>query len=343
MQRIQIEHLQSSLSWAPFDLRTEVIRLAAEFMLLRPAVVHGWQDATGLAAALAGLIAGVPRLIIATRNVNPSNFDYFRPFMRPVYRRLSEEPNVVLTNNSSAGARDYEQWLGLDLGRFAVVRNGVDDMALRQLDPDIASKRRAVLGVPPDARVIGGIFRLQAEKRPLLWLQVARHVVDRMPQAHFVLYGSGTLEHRIRTMSRKLGIDDQLVMAGKTASVAQAMSLFDVLLLTSAQEGTPNVVLEASVLGVPVVATAVGGTAEAMRPGVTGFLVPCPVNAAVADDELARRLADAVIEALESEVLRRSVCREGPTFVRQVFGLERMIAEMRALYCRPTAGSSADS
>jgi glycosyltransferase involved in cell wall biosynthesis len=327
----EVRRLHSSLAWAPTDLRSAVIRLAAEFLGLKPAVVHGWQDATGLATAVAGLVCGTPHVIVNTRNLNPTNFAYFRSYMPALYRRLSEEPNVVLVNNSNAGARDYERWLGLDDGRFVVVRNGLDETALHPRDAQGTYAQRVALGVPPDAAIVGGIFRLEDDKRPLLWLEVARRVLDSRPNTYFLLYGGGNLESKTRARARKLGITRHLVMPGRSANPGEALSLFDVVLLTSAVEGTPNVVLEASMMGVPVVATAVGGTPETIVAGSTGLLVPSPAPGKN-DDGLARQLADRVIEALESEELARSAFRHGPDFIREFYGLERMIAETQALH-----------
>jgi glycosyltransferase involved in cell wall biosynthesis len=326
--------LSASLSWAPPDLRNDILRLVPELLRLRPAVVHGWQDTSGPAAAVAGLAAGVPRVAISTRNLNPTHFGYFRPYMPAVYRRLAAEPGMILTNNSDAGARDYERWLGLHAGRFQVVRNGIDAVELQPPDDAEKAALKARLGLPPGARLVGGMFRLQAEKRPLLWLRAARLVLERRPEAWFAIFGSGPMLGRMRRLAARLGLRHRLVLAGETAEPFAALSLFDVCLLTSRQEGTPNVMLEASLAGVPVVATDVGGTAETVLPGITGLLVADTHGSGskAADEVLALRIADAVVEALDSESLRRSAAREGPRFVHSVYGLERMIRGTLALY-----------
>ena len=108
-------------------------RFAGEFAVQRPRVVHGWQDGVGLAAGFAALAVGVPRIIVAGRNVRPANFSYYRPYMHAAYRLLAAEPRVILCNNSEAGARDYAAWLGIDPARIEVVRNGIDDDRVRRI------------------------------------------------------------------------------------------------------------------------------------------------------------------------------------------------------------------
>jgi len=109
-------------------------------------------------------------------------------------------------------------------------------------------------------------------------------------------------------------------------NVETGLSLLDVFLLTSAFEGTPNVILEASCLGVPVVATDAGGTREAIEQDVTGQVVSAAHPA-----EIAR----CVIAVLADTHLTSRVKIEGPAFVEKRFGLRRMVLETLTLYGLP--------
>ena len=135
---------------------------------------------------------------------------------------------------------------------------------------------RARLGIPVDAPVIGGVFRLYPEKRPLLWIEVARHVARSHPEAWFVMVGQGILKREIEQTARRFGIVERLLLPGVVDNVLPMMRAFDVFLLTSFGEGLPNVVLEAQSAGLPVVATNAGGVVEAVQPGVTGWIVDSP-------------------------------------------------------------------
>ena len=119
--------IAEALAWAPKDFVADVLRFAGEFAVQRPRVVHGWQDGVGLAAGFAALAVGVPRILVAGRNVRPANFSYYRPYMQTAYLLLAAEPRITLCNNSEAGARDYAAWLGIDPALIKVVRNGIDD------------------------------------------------------------------------------------------------------------------------------------------------------------------------------------------------------------------------
>lgn len=325
-----VDAFWASIQWAPLDIRTDIFRLAGELYRIRPTVVHGWQDATGIIAAFAALAVNTPRIVISGRNVHPDHFSHARPYMRRAMHYLVGRPEVVLTNNSTAGAHSYADWLRLEVGQIPIVRNGIEPQAfVRPSQEEITDFRRR-LGVASGATLIGGSFRMQVEKRPLLWLEVAKRVNREWPNAQFVIFGDGTMYSVLQKAAIRFGLAERLALPGHVANMRLALAALDVMLLTSAQEGTPNVVLEANCLGVPVVATDAGGTGEAMIDGVTGLLVR---EATVGTPGgLADALAEGVIRVLTEVSLREAVRHVGPAFVTANFGYDRMINEMLALY-----------
>jgi glycosyltransferase involved in cell wall biosynthesis len=326
-----VDAFRASLAWAPADIRDDILRMAGELHRIEPAVVHGWQDATGIVAAFAALATGSPRIVVGGRNLHPGHFSHSRPYMRAALGFLAARPEVVLTNNSAAGACSYAEWLGLPIDAIPIVRNGIAREALtRPAAAEIAAFRQK-LGVPTGCPLVGGVFRLQAEKRPLLWLDVASRVSRAFPQAHFVILGDGTMRGQMQKAAARLGLGERLVMPGNLDDARLALATFDVMLLTSKQEGTPNVVLEAACQGVPVVATDAGGTSEAILEGVTGLIVR---EHGVPVGDLAGALAEAVVRTLAGELPHEGVRRCGPAMIARSFSLERMIDEMMVLYRR---------
>jgi glycosyltransferase involved in cell wall biosynthesis len=328
---------RGGLRWPPADIRDDIVRLAAELHAIGPRVVHGWQDATGIVAAFAGLALGLPRIVISGRNLHPEHFSHARPYMRKAYAYLAGRPEVVLTNNSRAGARSYADWLGLEPSAIRVIRNGLDTGAFSRPTADEITAFRLSIGLRPAGLLVGGIFRLQAEKRPLLWLEVAARVSLKVPDARFVVFGSGTMRRQLEKAAARLSIADRLVMLGTELNVRLALAMLDVLVLTSSLEGTPNVVLEAACLGVPVVATDAGGTSEAMIDGHTGLLVR---EQAVSKISLADALSNAVAQVLAGAISKEKVGDVGRAFIQAAFGLDRMIDQTRALYDANEASAS---
>jgi glycosyltransferase involved in cell wall biosynthesis len=169
--------------------------------------------------------------------------------------------------------------------------------------------------------LIGGLFRWSAEKRPLLWLDVAALLARRLPAARFLLFGEGPLGDAMQRHIDAGTLGHRIQLLPPTAEVALALSAFDLLLLTSEWEGTPNVAIEAQAVGTPVVLTGGGGAREAIAEGTSGVYVEAPEAPA---------MADAVATLLGAQ--RGLPAREAMTFVQHRFAMARMLARTRSLY-----------
>lgn len=315
--------LRESFAEIEYGLMEEILNLVEEFRARRPEVVHAWQDSTSIKVGIAAMITGVPRIVLASRNVTPMNFTYYQEYMRSIYRALAECDEVRFLNNSEAGASDYKQWLELPDGRISVVRNGADLSHLKRGSPMEVARYRQELGIPEAAMVVGSVFRFWAEKRPMLWLEAAAEVARSFPGTHFLIIGEGPLRPKMEKFVIARGLKGRVHLPGTRPDVALTLSVMDVFMLTSEFEGTPNVILEAQWLGVPVVATDSGGTRESFSSGATGRLVLEAVPA---------EIALPVSEFLACRSLRDAARKQGPDFVIKNFGITRMIAETLALY-----------
>jgi glycosyltransferase involved in cell wall biosynthesis/SAM-dependent methyltransferase len=302
-----------------------VLNTARHFHELAPEVVQTSLDWTNITMGLAAVMAGVPRVLVSGRNLSPTHFGFFQWFMYPAYRALAAQPNVTLFNNSESGARDYEKWLGLPSGSVAVVRNGIDTAAFTPPAPRTRARARAHFGLGQDVPVVAGAFRLSPEKRPLLWLKCAAALVQRVPKVEFLLLGAGPMQMKAQMYAYKLGIGDRVKFAGVAKDIRFAFAAADAVLLTSLQEGTPNVLIEAQAMGLPVVSTPAFGAAETVCDGVTGTIVP----SARAED-----LADATAAILNDPGRAARFSAAGPAWAAERFGMERMVDELLALQAR---------
>ncbi len=311
------------LAQLPGAMAEEILNMVEEFKNRRPAVVHAWQDSTSIKVGIAATMAGVPRIVLASRNLTPVNFGYYQEYMKPAYQALSELDNIIFLNNSVAGASDYCRWLEIPQDRFQLVRNGVDFSRIIRVDDSIVSAYRHSLGIPQHASVVGAIFRFWEEKRPMLWLEAARQIAKLVPEAHFLLIGEGPMRKEMETFVQRAGLQNKVHMPGARTDIATPLSAMTVFVLTSKFEGTPNVLLEAQWLGVPVVATDAGGTCEAIDEGVTGWCCRTP-DAVV--------IAAKTKEVLSDSSFRQELRQRGPRFVDQQFGMNNMIDRTLSLY-----------
>ncbi len=318
-----LKAIEDAIAWLPTDVAEDILRFAGDFAELKPSVVHAWQDAISIAAGYAAHLMGVPRIILSSRNVAPTNFAYYRPYMRNAYQELISCPAITMVNNSEAGAADYARWLGCPVERFVVKRNGIDTEKIRRADTPSVTALREDLGIPEGVSVVGSIFRFYDEKRPRLWVEAAALVAAQRPDVHFVIFGIGPLKAEIESIARRAGFETRFHCPGTIADPARGLSLLDVFVLTSQFEGTPNVVIEASLLGVPVVAVDAGGTAETILDGRSGFLVKQPE---------ANAIAERILTILGDRDWSSQAKREGPAFIKHRFDLETMLENTLLLY-----------
>src|SRR5436309_3000573 len=95
----------------------------------------------------------------------------FQPYMAAAYRAIFRRREVVLLNNSYAGANDYSRWLAVPRDRFRVIHNGFE---FPDISPKTRTERRKEYGIPEDAIVVGSVLRFGEEKRPELLMDITR-------------------------------------------------------------------------------------------------------------------------------------------------------------------------
>lgn len=313
----------SILKALPSGLALDISNLVREFERLKPEVVHAWLDWDSVRAGIAAAIAGVPKIFLSGRNLAPYNFKLYQSYMKPAYRSLAKLENVRFLNNSHAGANDYADWIGIPRDRIAVINNGFFFDPQTIATAAEKNRRRQSIGIDDGTLLVGGIFRLEDEKRPLLWIESAIKIAESLPNVQFIIYGQGSMLEHVKSRIAGSPIDGRITLAGITQTPLDAMSLMDVFLLTSYGEGLPNVLIEAQSVGTPVVCTDVGGAAEAVKNTVTGSVIN-------SDDACV--IANAVIHLLNDQPLRDAMGIAAQEFVRHQFGLQRMIEETLAVY-----------
>jgi glycosyltransferase involved in cell wall biosynthesis len=315
--------VRAAIDTLPFELR-EVGLYAKTLAAEQPEIVHLWLDEVNVKGGIAAVLTGIPKIVISQRSLPPSNFGLHQPYMRESYRWLARQPGVKMINNSAAGARAYEAWLGLPQRSIGVVHNGYafDEPELARYQAD-GIKFRHNIGMPSGALVVGAVMRLSEEKCPFLWLEIASCVRRDLPEARFLIVGDGPLRAAMEVRSANQDLAGAVFFAGHLKESMAAIACMDVLLLTSRAEGLPNVLVEAQFLGVPAVTTPAGGAREAVSHGKSGWVL---------DGWDAVSSARQIVRLLRDEHWREAATRYGPEFAFARFGVQRSIDETLAVY-----------
>lgn len=141
---------------------------------------------------------------------------------------------------------------------------------LHPVTPDARRRARATLGLPEEAKVVGTVGRLDAQKSPADMV-AALATLDR-DDVYVVWVGGGSLFERTRRLIERKGLAGRFLLLGDRADVPALLPAFDVFALSSLYEGLPCALVEAMTCRIPVVATAVNSVAEAVISGTTGLL-----------------------------------------------------------------------
>jgi len=192
-------------------------------------------------------------------------------------------------------------------GRARVIVHGVSRSRADELAADrdrIRAEVRAELGVPDGELLVLTVAIIRPEKGYDVLLDATRILAERDVPVRVAAVGSGPMEDEVRARHRALGLGDRLQLLGQRHDVLRLMAAADIYVLASHQEGMPVTLMEATSMGLPIVATSVGGVPQVITDGVEGLIVPPgdpeqlanALQQVVADPSLRQRLGRAARE-----------------------------------------------
>jgi len=188
--------------------------------------------------------------------------------------------------------------------------------------PDRNTARRD-LGLPVDAAVAGVIARLERQKGVVFFIRALPKVLQQIPNAHFIIAGDGPLRSMLYKEAASLNILSHLHFLGWREDIGRVLAALDVMVLPSLWEAFGIISLESMAMGVPVIASRVGGIPEVVRDRETGLLVP-PGNS----DELAR----AIISLLADPAYARRLGLQDIEWVSEHFSVTDIVQAHQRIY-----------
>jgi len=205
--------------------------------------------------------------------------------------------------------------------QYRVIHSGIDPKQY-QLSLLAANKARKELrskGLP----CVLVLSNFKNQKSPMDVVEVADAVRSRVPYALFLWAGDGPLFGKVEAEIKARGLERHFILLGWREDIGRLLAACDALLLTSLHEGLPRVVLQAMAAGKPVVATAVNGTPEAVKDGVTGFLHPAHDTAG---------MVESLAKVLQDPALGRKMGAAGRKALQGTFLIGKMLGEIEKLY-----------
>lgn len=273
-------------------------------------VVQGYNAET--LGRIAARIAGVKHTISWVHNIGDVKP---RGTVRSTVDRALNRWTSGYFGVAEAQRRYLVDELGYPDGKIRIIHNGVDPAQF-----GIGTNRgvRAEFGFAADDPVVGIVAMLRPEKDHVSFLRAARTVVDELPRARFLIIGDGPTRPQLEALCAELQITRNVHFAGSRHDVVRLLQAIDVFVLSSVTvECFPISLLEAMACARPAVCSAVGGIAEMINDGETGYLVP-PKD----PPQLAARL----VSLLRDPLTARRMGRAARARVETEFDLDRSIA-----------------
>lgn len=315
----------------PVRPHKDVLALAQLIALLRkikkekprlPVIVHTHSSKAGILGRWAGFIAGCEGIVHSYHGFGFT--DWQHPLVRSAFvwaeritRPITDRFICVSLNNLKKGAEEKV----LVESRAHLIRSGISISEFKREDKN-PKEVKDELNIPADSPVVGMVACFKPQKAPLDFVAIAKRVASEHGKAYFVVAGDGELRAEMERKIEESGLKDRFLLLGWRKDIPRLMSAMDVVVLTSLWEGLPRVIPQAWSAQVPVVVTAVDGSAEAVRDGVNGFLFePHDIETG----------AQKILAVLKDNNLAQRIVTEGKKSVQE-FDIDLMVRKQEELY-----------
>jgi len=323
-----------------------VFQLLRRMRRFRPDVIHTHKSKAGALGRVAAFLyrwwtpatlRGTPRRCKVVHTFHGHTFSgYFGPAKERIFLAVERVLARLATDRIVVVSELQRQEI---CGRFRVGYPEQFRVVPLGIDFDEVATEpcglRAELGLGPSDLLVATVGRLCPIKNQRLFLEAARRVTERVSsrRVRFVVVGDGELRGELESEARQLGVQDRVPFTGFREDVARLYPDFDVVVLTSRNEGTPVTLIESLCAGRAVVSTEVGGVGDLLgerlheEKGVTRW----EHGLSVATDD-GPSLARAIERLLTEPQLRAEMGGRGQAFVRERLSTGRLVADVAALY-----------
>jgi glycosyltransferase involved in cell wall biosynthesis len=304
------------------DLRV-LVTLVRIFRQLQPDIVHTHTAKAGTLGRLAAWLAGVP---VKIHTFHGHVLDgYFSPAVTRMFVEAERTLARMTDRLVTVSPRLRTQLLAMGIGRpeqVEVVPLGLDLARFERARPESPTLRPS-LGLSVGTPLLGIVGRLVPIKDHDTLFQTMARLQPNGPPAHLVVVGDGEERPRLEGLAGRLGLGDRIHFLGWRADLETILKELDVVICASRNEGTPVALIEAMAAGVPVLSTDVGGVADLLAHGETGWLVPPGDSPS---------MARAIQHLLGDEALRARLAAAGRAVALERHGVEGLIRRVEALY-----------
>ena len=315
VKAIRIDGLGRSIK--PRADLTALFTIIKEIHRFKPDVIHTHTAKAGVVGRIASILSGHKSIRVHTFHGHLLN-GYFGAGKTKLVISVEKFLAYFTDQLLAVGARVKDDLLAVGIGnknKFAVMPPG-----LQLAEIPTRGAARAELNLEKDGIYCAFIGRITQIKRPDRFLDVVAEIKSRGIDVHFIVAGAGELLDYCQDRANAENLPIKFL--GWREDIEVILAAADFVLLTSDNEGTPLSLIQAGMVGIPVVATNVGSTNEIVIDGETGILTDLSVG----------QLADAVVKLASDNDLRVKMGATGKEYTLARYGVARLVKDHQDLY-----------
>ena len=298
--------------WLPLGL-CSVARAIKKF---RPHIVHSWLFEANVCAGLAGRMFPQHLLITSRRDL-----DLWKKRRHVLLETRASRKALYITTNARFTAEYVSKQEGWAMDKIKVIPNAA--VVLQLSSAEIRRATRQTLGFTADDLVIICVGTISRKKGHDILVSAFARTCDELPHIKLLVVGRGPMRDTIERTVAKMKLESRVKFTGYRNDVQRLLIASDILALASRWESQPNVIMEAMAVGLPVVATRVGGVPELVDDGVSGLLV---------DSEDEAQFAAALVRLVRDAELRKKLGVNGRQNTASGHSVTEMVKQYQSLY-----------
>ena len=298
---------------------TALFAIIKEIRRFKPDVIHTHTAKAGVVGRIASILSGHKSIRVHTFHGHLLN-GYFGASKTKLVVLVEKFLALFTDQLLTVGAKVKDDLIAVGVGNQNVF--GVIPPGLQLAEVPSQAMARKELGLKIDATYCAFIGRITQIKRPDRFLNVVAEVKSRGIDLHFIVAGAGDLLQYCQDRAKDENLP--VTFLGWREDIEVILAAANFVLLTSDNEGTPLSLIQAGMVGIPVVATNVGSTNEIVVNGETGLLTDLSIS----------QLADAVVKVATDSALRVKMGAAGKEYTMARYGVARLVKDHQDLYLR---------
>ena len=305
-----------------FQIVKALKKIKAQRPVASPILVHTHSSKAGILGRWAAKAAGIKTVL---HSIHGFSFNESQTLLKKhIYITLEIITSKITSHFIAVSSSNIEEGLKYKIfnrQRISLIRSGINISQFKNPKTGKEETRRNI-GIPLDSPVVLMVSCLKPQKAPLDFVKSCSVIKKEIKNAVFVLAGDGELRQELENEIKKQGLEDSFHLLGWRRDIPEIINAADVLVLTSRWEGLPRVIPQAMAASVPVVATKVNGSPEAVKEGENGFLLtPGDING----------IAEKTVFLLENPEKAKKMGQKG-SFMVEEFDVHKMVTDQERLY-----------